>query len=134
MNAERLCSQTRDDSRQDLGGWVELRFAALTEMKCEGIARPWYDTRMIADLTRRGPCCSSMGTADGLARRHPLSIAAVFSGTGSAAGAIVLLDDAARPSRARDGRGVGRSATRREAGSGVYCTWKKGALKITRSG
>jgi len=81
--------------RQDLGEWVELRFAALTEMKCEGMARPWYDTRVLADFSRGGPAAHRR-TAHGPACRHPLSIAAVFLGpTGT--GAIVLLDDAARP-------------------------------------
>jgi predicted O-methyltransferase YrrM len=127
---EAYAAQTREQlQRQDLGDWVELRIAALTEMKCEGIARPWYDTRMLSDLTDvdllliDGP-----PTALRADMRYP---SLPFFWSRLAPGAIVLLDDAARPAE----RAMAAAWERQfPAASYEYLHLEKGALRITRSG
>ena len=127
---EAFAAQTREQlQRQDLGDWVELRIAALTEMKCEGIARPWYDTRMLSDLTDvdllliDGP-----PTALRADMRYP---SLPFFWSRLAPGAIVLLDDAARPAE----RAMAAAWERQfPAASYEYLHLEKGALRITRSG
>ncbi len=123
-------AQTREQlRRQNLGDWVELRFAALTEMKCEGIARPWYDTRVIADLTDVGLLLiDGPPTALRADIRYP---SLPFFWSRLAAGAIVLLDDAARPAE----RAMAAAWQRQfPEASYEYLHLEKGALKITRSG
>ena len=127
---EGYAAQTRDELlRQGLGEWVELRFAALTEMKCEGIARPWYDTRVLADLSQvellliDGP-----PTALRADIRYP---ALPFFWGRLAPGAIVLLDDAARPAE----RAMAAAWQRQFPDATYeYLHLEKGALRITRSG
>lgn len=127
---EGYAAQTREQlQRQGLEAWVELRFAALTEMKCEGIARPWYDTRVLADLADvellliDGP-----PTALRADIRYP---SLPFFWGRLAPGAIVLLDDAARaPERAM------AAAWQRQFPDATYeyLHLEKGALRITRPG
>jgi predicted O-methyltransferase YrrM len=126
---EAYAAQTREQLlRQGLGDWVELRFAALTEMHSEGIARPWYDTRVLVDLGKvdllliDGP-----PTALRADIRYP---SLPFFWSRLAPGAIVLLDDAARaPERAM------AAAWQRQFpdASYEYLHLEKGALRITRS-
>jgi len=127
---EGYAAHTRDQlQRQALSDWVELRFAALTEMKCEGILRPWYDTRVLADVAEvdllfiDGP-----PTALRADIRYP---SLPFFWRRLAPGAIVLLDDA------------GRAAERAMAtawqhqfpdATYEYLHLEKGALRITRRG
>lgn len=127
---EAYAAQTREQlQRQDLGDWVELRIAALTEMKCEGIARPWYDTRMLSDLTD-----VDLLLIDGppTARRADMRYPSLpFFWSRLAPGAIVLLDDAARPAE----RAMAAAWERQfPAASYEYLHLEKGALRITRSG
>ena len=127
---EAYASQTREQlQRQGLDEWVEVRFAALTEMKYEGVARPWYDTRVLADLTDvdllliDGP-----PTALRADIRYP---SLPFFWGRLAPGAIVLLDDAARaPERAM------AAAWQRQFPDATYeyLHLEKGALRITRRG
>jgi predicted O-methyltransferase YrrM len=123
-------AQTRDQLlRHGLGDWGELRFAALTEMKCEGIARPWYDTRVLTDLSEvdllliDGPPTALRADV-----RYP---SLPFFWGRLAAGAIVLLDDAARPPE----RAMAAAWQRQFPGATYeYLHLEKGALRITRSG
>jgi len=127
---EAYAAQTREQlQRQGLGEWVELRFAALTEMKFEGIARPWYDTRVLADLADvdllliDGP-----PTALRADIRYP---SLPFFWSRLAPGAIVLLDDAARAAE----RAMGAAWQRQFSDASYeYLHLEKGALRITRSG
>jgi predicted O-methyltransferase YrrM len=127
---EGYAAQTRDQLlRQGLGEWVELRFAALTEMKCEGIARPWYETRVLADLSQvellliDGP-----PTALRADIRYP---SLPFFWGRLAPGAIVLLDDAARPAE----RAMAAEWQRQFPDATYeYLHLEKGALRIMRSG
>ena len=127
---EAFAAQTREQLlHQDLGDWVELRIAALTEMKCEGIARPWYDTRMLSDLTD-----VDLLLIDGpptALRADMLYPSLPFFWSRLAPGAIVLLDDAARPAE----RAMAAAWERQfPAASYEYLHLEKGALRITRSG
>jgi predicted O-methyltransferase YrrM len=127
---EDYAAQTRDQLlRQALSDWVELRVAALTEMKCEGIARPWYDTRVLADLNQvdllfiDGPPTALLPDI-----RYP---SLPFFWGRLAAGAIVLLDDAARAPE----RGMAAAWQRQFPDATYeYLRLEKGALRITRSG
>jgi predicted O-methyltransferase YrrM len=127
---EAFAAQTREQlQRQDLGDWVELRIAPLTEMKCEGIARPWYDTRMLSDLSD-----VDLLLIDGppTARRADMRYPSLpFFWSRLAPGAIVLLDDAARPAE----RAMAAAWERQfPAASYEYLHLEKGALRITRPG
>jgi hypothetical protein len=127
---EGYAAQTRDQlQRQGLGDWVELRIAALTEMKCEGIARPWYDTRVLADLTDVGLLLiDGPPTALRADIRYP---SLPFFWSRLAAGAMVLLDDAARPAE----RAMAAAWQRQfPDASYEYLHLEKGALRITRAG
>jgi len=127
---EAYAAQTREQlQRQGLGDWVELRFAALTEMKFEGIARPWYDTRVLSDLSEvdllliDGP-----PTALRADIRYP---SLPFFWSRLAPGALVLLDDAARPAE----RAMAAAWQREFSDASYeYLHLEKGALRITRSG
>jgi predicted O-methyltransferase YrrM len=127
---EAYAAQTREQlQRQGLGEWVELRFAALTEINFEGAARPWYDTRVLADLTDvdllliDGP-----PTALRADIRYP---SLPFFWSRLAPGAIVLLDDAARAAE----RAMGAAWQRQFSDASYeYLHLEKGALRITRSG
>lgn len=127
---ESYAAQTREQLlRQQLGDWVELRHAALTEMKCEGIARPWYDTRVLTDLAQvdllfiDGP-----PTALRADIRYP---SLPFFWGRLAPGAIVLLDDAARTAE----RGMAAAWQRQFPDARYeYLHLEKGALRITRPG
>jgi predicted O-methyltransferase YrrM len=114
--------------RQGLEPWVELRYAPLTQMNFEGVARPWYDTQVLSDLSDvellliDGP-----PTALRADIRYP---ALPFFWPRLAPGAIVLLDDAARPAEQAMARAWQRQfpAARYE-----YLHLEKGALRIVRT-
>jgi predicted O-methyltransferase YrrM len=127
---EAYAAQTREQLlRHGLGDWVELRFAALTEMRFEGIARPWYDTRVLADLS-----AVDLLLIDGppTALRADIRYPSVpFFWGRLAPGAIVLLDDAARPSE----RAMAAAWQRQFPDATYdYLHLEKGALRITRAG
>lgn len=89
-------AQTREQlQRQSLSDWAEVRVAELKQQSFEDGTRPWYDTDLLADLTAvdllliDGP--PTLLRAD---IRYP---ALPFFWERLNAGAIVLLDDAARP-------------------------------------
>jgi predicted O-methyltransferase YrrM len=127
---EGYAAQTRDQLlRQGLGDWVELRVAALTEMKCEGIARPWYDTRALADL---GGVELLLIDGPPTALRADIRYPSLpFFWGRLAPGAIVLLDDAARPPE----RAMAAAWQRQFPDATYeYLHLEKGALRITRSG
>jgi predicted O-methyltransferase YrrM len=127
---EGYAAQTRDQLlRQGLGAWVELRFAALSEMKCEGMARPWYDTRVLADL---GGVDLLLIDGPPTALRADIRYPSLpFFWGRLAPGAIVLLDDAARPAE----RAMAAAWKRQfPDASYEYLHLEKGALRITRSG
>jgi Methyltransferase domain len=98
-------------------------------MKCEGIARPWYDTRMLSDLSD-----VDLLLIDGppTARRADMRYPSLpFFWSRLAPGAIVLLDDAARPAE----RAMAAAWERQfPAASYEYLHLEKGALRITRPG
>jgi predicted O-methyltransferase YrrM len=87
---------TREQLRRHaLTQWAEIRIAALKDMDFEGVARPWYDTAALADLKD-----IDVLLIDGpptLLRPDIRYPALPFFWNRLSAGAIVLLDDAARP-------------------------------------
>lgn len=121
-------TRTREQlQRHDLADWVQLRLAALQTMDFEGVSRPWYDSKVFAELKE-----VDMLLIDGPPRllrwdiRYP---ALPFFWTRLRPGAIVLLDDAARPSE----RAIAKTWQQNFPQARYdYLRFEKGALRITK--
>jgi predicted O-methyltransferase YrrM len=115
--------------RLDLQDWAEVRVAPLREQSFEDSTRPWYDMAHLADLVEidllfiDGP-----PTALRADIRYP---ALPYFWSRLRPGAIVLLDDAARPAE----RAMA-DAWRRRFPDGRFelLRLEKGALRVTRDG
>jgi predicted O-methyltransferase YrrM len=121
-------AKTREQvQRHDLGDWVQLRLAALQTMEFEGVSRPWYDGSVFAELTG-----IDMLLIDGPPRLLRLDIrypALPFFWERLSPGAIVLLDDAARPSE----RAIAKTWQQNFPQARYdYLRFEKGALRITK--
>ena len=112
--------------RHALADWAEIRFAALKDMIFEGITRPWYDTAVFGDLKD-----IDLLLIDGPPTflrpdiRYP---ALPFFWNRLTAGAIVLLDDAARPAE----QGMAKTWQKNFPHARYdYLRFEKGALRVT---
>jgi len=115
--------------RQGLADWAEVRIAPLTESLLEGETRPWYDTTVLADLSDidllliDGP--PTLLRAD---IRYP---ALPFFWPRLTAGAIALLDDAARSAE----RAIAQRWQRQFPDAEFeYLRLEKGALRVIKPG
>jgi predicted O-methyltransferase YrrM len=115
--------------RQGLADWAEVRIAPLTESLFEGEVRPWYDTTVLADLSDidllliDGP--PTLLRAD---IRYP---ALPFFWPRLTAGAIALLDDAARSAE----RAIAQRWQRQFPDAEFeYLRLEKGALRVLKPG
>ena len=111
--------------RHGLSEWAEVRVAPLRDVSIEGSMRPWYDTDVLADLKNidllliDGP--PTLLRAD---IRYP---ALPFFWDRLSAGAIVLLDDAARAAE----QAMSEAWRRRfPQGQFEYLRLEKGALRV----
>jgi predicted O-methyltransferase YrrM len=112
--------------RHALAQWAEIRFAALKDMSFEGVTRPWYDTAVLADLKD-----IDVLLIDGpptLLRPDIRYPALPFFWNRLSAGAIVLLDDAARPAEQGMAKIWQRSFPHARFES---LRFEKGALRVT---
>lgn len=124
---EDYAAETRAQlQRHGLEGWVEVRVAALKNMVFEGTDRPWYDSAVFDDLNDidllliDGP-----PTARCRDIRYP---SLPFFWNRLSGGAIVLLDDAARPAERAMSRKWQRNFPRARYD---YLHFEKGALRVT---
>jgi predicted O-methyltransferase YrrM len=115
--------------RQGLADWAEVRIAPLTESLFEGEARPWYDTTVLADLSDidllliDGP--PTLLRAD---IRYPTL---PFFWPRLTAGAIALLDDAARSAE----RAIAQRWQQQFPDAEFeYLRLEKGALRVIKPG
>jgi len=114
--------------RQGLSDWAEIRIAPLKQLSFEDSTRPWYDTALLADLKEidvlliDGP--PTLLRAD---IRYP---ALPYFWNRLNPGAIVLLDDAARPAE----RAIADIWRQRfPDGRFEYLRLEKGALRVVKS-
>ncbi len=123
-------ASTREQlQRHGLGEWAEVRIAALREFEFEGVVRPWYDLAVLEDLTAidvllvDGP-----PTALRADIRYP-SLPYFWKRLN--AGAVLLLDDAAREAEQDIAHRWQRNfpQARHE-----YLRLEKGALRVTLPG
>jgi predicted O-methyltransferase YrrM len=125
---EGYAASTREQLlRQELSAWADVRVAKLKDMSLEGGTRPWYDTAALADLKDidllliDGP--PTLLRAD---MRYP---ALPFFWDRLSVGAIVLLDDAARPAERAMSAAWRRQFT---GGQFEYLRLEKGALRVDK--
>jgi predicted O-methyltransferase YrrM len=113
--------------RHSLTDWAEIRFAVLKDMVFEGVTRPWYDTAALGDLKE-----IDLLLIDGpptLLRPDIRYPALPFFWNRLSAGAIVLLDDAARPAE----QGMAKIWQRTFPQARYdYLRFEKGALRVTK--
>jgi predicted O-methyltransferase YrrM len=123
-----FAAKTREQlQRHDLADWVQLRRAALQTLEFEGVSRPWYDSSVFVELED-----IDLLLIDGPPRllrwdiRYP---ALPFFWTRLSPGAIVLLDDAARPSE----RAIAKTWQQNFPQARYdYLRFEKGALRVTK--
>jgi predicted O-methyltransferase YrrM len=125
---ENYAALTREQlQRQGLSEWAEVRIAPLKDVSVEGQTRPWYDTAVLADLTHidllliDGP--PTFLRAD---IRYP---ALPFFWDRLSAGAIVLLDDAARSAEQAMSEAWRRQYPQAQF---EYLRLEKGALRVRK--
>lgn len=123
---ESYAAQTREQlQRLNLSDWAEVRIAALKQQSFDDGPRPWYDATRLDDLTAiellliDGP-----PTALRADIRHP---ALPFFWERLSAGAVVLLDDAARPAE----RAIAKAWQQRfPQAQFEFLRLEKGALRV----
>jgi predicted O-methyltransferase YrrM len=112
--------------RHELSDWAQIRVAALKDMVFEHLRRPWYDTAVLADLEQ-----VDLLLIDGpptFLREDIRYPALPFFWSRLNKGAIILLDDAARP--AEQGMAK-RWQTKFPQARYEYLRFEKGALRVT---
>jgi predicted O-methyltransferase YrrM len=119
----------RELERLALTAWASVRVVPLTTLQLEGETRPWYDTALLEDLTQ-----IDLLLVDGppTALRRDIRYPAVpFFWERLSAGAVVLLDDAARPAEAAS---VRRWQQRFPTVTVELLRFEKGAARLTKRG
>jgi predicted O-methyltransferase YrrM len=125
---EGYASQTREQlQRQSLSDWAEIRVAPLKQQSFDDGMRPWYDTELLADL--RSIDLLLIDGPPTLLRADIRQPALPFFWERLNAGAIVLLDDAARPAE----RAIAKAWQRRfPQGQFEFMRLEKGALRVEK--
>ena len=120
-------AKTREQLQQHaLSDWAEIRLATLQPMEFEGTTRPWYDSAVFAELKD-----VDMLLIDGpptLLRPDIRYPALPFFWKRLSPGAIVLLDDAARPAERMIAKTWQKNFPQARYD---YLRFEKGALRVT---
>ncbi len=120
-------AETREQLQQQaLGDWAEIRVATLQPMEFEGTTRAWYDSAVLAELA--GVDLLLIDGPPTLLRPDIRYPSLPFFWKRLSPGAIVLLDDAARPAE----RAIAKLWQSKFPGARYdYLRFEKGALRIT---
>lgn len=126
---EGYAEQTREQLRvHALTEWAGVRSAVLKEFEFEGVTRPWYDTAALADLDD-----IELLLVDGPPTRLREDIrypSLPYFWDRMPSGAVLLLDDAARPAEAAM---AARWQQRFPLASYERLRFEKGALRVTKA-